>query len=255
MGLVNKGDDYMGFLSRLFHKKKFIKQEEPKSIFEIKVNPPAYHQTAEDKERQNQEIKNILEYEKNSSNPKFHRTKSEENASFNFFFKYKKRIDLLQNELINSINLIAKTKDVDIKIQRCKDAIIVYDKYKNFCYSKGTGGKIYFDDMWEHCHNSKNPDFSYIQNVKDEYDYLINNRAKLIFEQQIDIKISKFKRVSEKELKAYIKNNPGILQKNIYKEFDTDYKNVIKSALESMDKENKIIRKKYGNSYELYIKN
>lgn len=245
----------MSLFSKLFHKKKVIKKEQPKSIFEIKGKASTPHKISTDEERQNEEIKNILEYEKNSPNPKFHRTKSMENLSDNFFVKHKTKIDSLENELMNSINLMAKTKDVDIKIQRCKDAINVYDKFKNFCYSKGTGGKIYFDDMWEHCHNSKDPDFSYIQDVKDKYNYLINNRAKLIFKQQTDIKISKFKKVAEKELKAYIKNNPGILQKDIYKEFDTDYRNVIKSTLQSMDKENKITRKKHGNSYELYINN
>lgn len=57
------------------------------------------------------------------------------------------------------------------------------------------------------------------------------------------------------ELIPYIKNNPGILQKDIYKNFNMEYKYLIQQILYDMDKDNKIIRKKHGNSYELYIKN
>jgi tetratricopeptide (TPR) repeat protein len=57
------------------------------------------------------------------------------------------------------------------------------------------------------------------------------------------------------ELIPYIKNNPGILQKDIYKNFNMEYKYLIQQILYDMDKNNKIIRKKHGNSYELYIKN
>lgn len=244
----------MGLFSKLFHKKKIKKKEEPKSIFDIKITSPNHNETLEDKEREDIEIKNILEYEKNSSNPKFHRTESEKNASFDFSFKYKEEITLLENQLIDYKNSTFKTNDIDTKIQKCKATINIYNKFKNFCYSKGIGGKIYFDDMWEHCHNSKNPDFSYIQNVKDKYDYLINNRNELILKQMKDIKINNFKKVAEEQLTHYIKNNPSVLQKYLYEEFDSDYKGIIKSALQSMDKNNKITRKKHGSSYELYIK-
>lgn len=56
-----------------------------------------------------------------------------------------------------------------------------------------------------------------------------------------------------KELPPYIKNNPGILQQDVYKNFDLEYKDMIRSLLYYMDKNNTITRKKHGRSYELYM--
>jgi len=41
----------MGLFSKLFHKKKVIKKEQPKSIFEIKGNPPAPHKISTDENK------------------------------------------------------------------------------------------------------------------------------------------------------------------------------------------------------------
>ena len=62
------------------------------------------------------------------------------------------------------------------KIKACDAVINSFEKCKKFCYGKGKGGTIYFQDMWEYCHNSKNQQFSYIDSfveLKEELqDYL-----------------------------------------------------------------------------------
>lgn len=58
----------------------------------------------------------------------------------------------------------------------------------------------------------------------------------------------------ENEVLKIIKENPGIIQKDIYKKFDQDLKSDISSLLYFMAKDGKIKREKAGNSYKLNIK-
>ena len=58
----------------------------------------------------------------------------------------------------------------------------------------------------------------------------------------------------ENEVLKIIKENPGIIQKDIYKRFDPDVKSDISSLLYFMAKDGKIKREKAGNSYKLNIK-
>lgn len=52
-------------------------------------------------------------------------------------------------------------------IEQCHKAIDAFESFRNYCYKKSKDGQIYFNDMWEHYHNSKDPCFSYIQSTKD----------------------------------------------------------------------------------------
>lgn len=117
------------------------------------------------------------EYERNSTNPKFHRTEKEEELSFNFNQKYGDKIQPFEEAIYNAAAAIgpcgkrwektATVEEIDEKIRSCNDAIQKYDALKAICYKAGRGGTIYFDDTWEHCHNSKNPDFSYISSIEE----------------------------------------------------------------------------------------
>lgn len=121
------------------------------------------------------DLQNAIENEKKSTNPKFHRTASEEDLSFNFSYKHSKKLYLLEEELQHNANLAFSNYQIDLRIEQCKLAIDSYEKLKNFCTSNGKDGQIYFEDMWEHLHNSKNPDFRFIENVELEYKYLTKN--------------------------------------------------------------------------------
>lgn len=127
-----------------------------------------------------------LKYEKTSTNPKFHRTEKEEELSFNFSMRYSDVLSKLENNIYDNAENVGKagirwiksaTQDELIdKIKACDAVINSFEKCKKFCYGKGKGGTIYFQDMWEYCHNSKNQQFSYIDSfveLKEELqDYL-----------------------------------------------------------------------------------
>lgn len=94
-----------------------------------------------------------------SYNPKFHRTESEKELDFNFFFKYKDEIEKYEN-------LIYAFMESDF-IEDTVKSILAFDDFKKFCFSKGKGGKIYFEDTWLNCHNSHNSCFSYRDGIID----------------------------------------------------------------------------------------
>ena len=50
-----------------------------------------------------------------------------------------------------------------------------------------------------------------------------------------------------------IRENPSILQKDLYQEFDSDFKQDISNMLYTMDKDQEIKREKSGNTYKVYV--
>lgn len=104
-----------------------------------------------------------------SYNPKFHRTESEKELDFNFFFKYKDEIEKYEN-------LIYAFIESDF-IEDTVKSILAFDDFKKFCFSKGKGGKLYFEDSWLNCHNSNNARFSYrdriVENLDNIYKYCL----------------------------------------------------------------------------------
>lgn len=174
--------------------------------------------------------------EKNSSNPKFHRTEREENLSFNFIEKYGSQIDNLTEKFESAYEKAYKTKDLDERILLLNESLKAFEKAKKFCYSKGNGGTIYFQDMWEHLHNSQNECFSYLNNIEDFLRACIFQR---------DVVIPKIMDI--------VVHTPGILQKNIYKLLPDVDKSTIQYTIKYLENKNKIFRIKKGNSYELHI--
>ncbi len=71
-----------------------------------------------------------------------------------------------------------------VRLQSVKDPIerlpilqaIVNDFYslKTICEQAGPEYAEYFSKVWEHCHNSRNPDFSYIEKYENELNEMIN---------------------------------------------------------------------------------
>ena len=180
-------------------------------------------------------LKDTMQNNNYSSNPKFHRTPKEENMAFNFSQRYSQKISSLEHSFLESNRKANKLTSIEQKIEQCKLTILYYEQAKQFCYSKGKGGQLYFDDMWEHCHNSSNPDFSYISSVKDhiaELEHLKNYIIPTIL-----------KTVSE---------NEGILQKNIYQYLESESKSTVQKTIRDLESSNQLKRIKKGSSYELY---
>ena len=116
----------------------------------------------------------------------------------------------------------------------------------------------YRPTMHMHCHNSKNSDFEFVvpyeerlkyihENydalIKDEEEKLANEAKKQNLLENIDV---------ETDLKNIISNNPGVLQSELYKNFDPLLKDVISEILYYWAKEGKVNREKSGRSYKLF---
>ena len=177
-----------------------------------------------------------LQEEKKPSNPKFHRTDKEENLSFNFMMKYGHEVDILTDRCESLYRDSFITNDLSDKINILNEAAKAFEIAKKFCYSKGKGGTIYFQDMWEHLHNSTNPCFSYLDNIQIALE-------EAIFQKDIVIP----------NILTTISNNDGILQKNIYKLLPDIDKSTIQRTIKQLESNNVISRDKKGNSYMLHV--
>lgn len=179
-----------------------------------------------------------LEYENSSSNPKFHRTAQEEELSFRFSIRYESEIHTLENNFETLYRDAAREQNIDEKILKLNEAIDAFEKAKRFCYSKGKGGTIYFQDMWEYLHNSRNSCFSYVDNIN-------NSLNEAVIERDVIIP-GILNAIYEKEF---------ILQKDLYKMFPTIERRHLQYVVQRLEHDNCITKTKHGNSYELRIKN
>lgn len=131
----------------------------------------------------------FLERDLTKHNPKFSRTDKEEELSFQFSYRNSDKLAKLDAEIYAAKNNIGKAgirwqkkasvEEIQERIKQCDNAITVYEKYKKICY-RSKGGQIYFQDMWEYCHNTHNPCFDYIDDVvklKAELENLLQNKA------------------------------------------------------------------------------
>lgn len=174
-----------------------------------------------------------LRQEVNSTNPKFHRTDSEEELAFNFYSKYVEQINRLVNLFENPYHEESRTYNYQDKIALLELAIENFDKAKKWCYSKGKGGQIHFDDMWMNLHNSQTECFSYATQIQHRLDFI---KTLMVIRQQIlDI----------------VNQTPGILQKDIYKFFNEEQKSDVVYAIKDLVKDDCLLKEKKGNSYSL----
>lgn len=100
-------------------------------------------------------------------NVKFHRTEHEEELSFNFEKRFGYEILILEEKFESLYQNACQSDSLDIRIDLLYEAAEAFEKAKNFCYSKGKGGTIYFQDMWEYLHNANRPSYSYMDIITD----------------------------------------------------------------------------------------
>lgn len=186
------------------------------------------------------EALNAMRSMQTSSNPKFHRTDNEEKRSAQFLSKHGHTLQIYVDSFEETYRLASKAESLgyyDKALEKYNEAIAKFNEAQAFAYRFGEGGQIYFDDMWNHMHNSRNPDFSWktwpegrIREIVLERDYLIP------------------------ELKRIIGETPGILQKDTYQYFKPELKSKIQELLKELSDGNVIYRTKKGSSYSLFIK-
>ena len=191
-------------------------------------------------ERIEQACKIAEEYYSKSSNPKFHRTKEESSAATQFSMENSKLIKKYEDEMYNSI--IYDTKyPLSERIEACNQSIQVYNHFKSFCYSS-FGGKIYFQNMWEYCHNAHNECFSYKDMLKEKLTKLQN---KLTKEQDVND--------LENDLYELLTIENPILQSKLFSYYSPKYKYAIKKILSEWESYNAIKKTKYKNSYMIEL--
>lgn len=118
------------------------------------------------------------EYErkrKNSSNPKWHRTSKEKDESFKFSFDNRSKISKYETDIYNDGRPYDNTLSIDERIEACGSSIRAFYILKDFCYQTN-GGKIYFQDMWEYCHNSREECFSFVDHLTAQLEKLKNKK-------------------------------------------------------------------------------
>ena len=160
---------------------------------------------------------------------------SDEELMLQFSQKYETEL----NQVIDNFEVpylkMNDVDDYDEKLALLNIARKEYFKAKEFCYSKGRGGKLYFRDMYERLHNSKNTCFS--------YEDMINNSIKGIIET---------KKIRE-QLLNLIKENDGILQRDIYSLLPSFEKDNILRCLRALVVENIVYKVKVSNTNELHL--
>ena len=181
--------------------------------------------------------KHAIERENKSQNISLHRTQKEEDLSFNFEMNHGYEIGKYVDAFEKCYRLAMSENDLCKKIELLEKTISNYEKSKAWFY-RTKGGTIYFQDMYEHLHNSRNDDFSYIDQIKDELEECIEERDFII-----------------PKILEIIKNYPeGILQKDIYQHLPDISRTQIQKFIRNFEREGLITREQSKGSYLLTIK-
>lgn len=205
-----------------------------------------YKKIAKSKENETLNIpsqNNIIQTaRKVSSNPKFNRTEYENELTDAFFIKHHSQLQYAGTEIFKAVQQANNFKDnIDDKIELCNKAIHLFYEHKKFC-SQSEGGKLYFADHWEHCHNSRRECFSFIERTEE-----LLKDLQLNYDEYNEY-YTKLKTL-DKDLLKFLSDNVPILQRDIYKHFKTRLKYDIQKYLRDFQKSGLIIREKSGNSY------
>ncbi len=102
-----------------------------------------------------------------SVNAKHSRTDHEKNLISEFRTLHGDLLEKLEDAVYDCNRRMKKAEDPAVKAELCRKTISAYNKLKTVCNNTGPGGALYFEDMWEHCSNSVNPDFRFIDPVEE----------------------------------------------------------------------------------------
>lgn len=185
------------------------------------------------------------EYVAKSSNPKWHRSEYEKQISFDFSFNNRQIIDRYEALMINEGKPFDSSVDVLSNINICEASLQAFNDLKQFCY-QSEGGKIYFQDMWEHCYNSKEECFSWSDKLKERIKYLDDNKE-LLLDKELKLPTLSY------DLLDYLKAHNEIIQKDIYADFNPLLKYAIQQQLRDFEKTKIIKRTKYKNTYKIEV--
>ena len=203
---------------------KFSKTKEDNYLDKLKNDIPLNKNEWED--FVNISSKKVKAEEEKINNPSFHRTPKEEELAYQFSIKYS--------------NIIAKNEkeiymDENDNIESLKKKLEAFRKFKDYCYKKSKGAKIYFQDTFEYLHNTNNDCFSYEEEIIARINYLEDVEG------------------AERQIINLLKDKKEILQKDLHTYIDEFDKYFLRSLIWQMEKDGKIKRDKYKSTYKLYL--
>ena len=167
-----------------------------------------------------------------------------------YYATIRDEIKPLEEILVSFAVASKEQKQVDDRIEILKALVQSYYDLKSKCISLGPDYQEYFVNMWEKCHNSRNPEFSYIKRFEEELGNLQSKRDTLKLEEERHQKESDG---LEERVIAILRENTSILQIDIYKNFDPIVQNDIQSILYFMAKNGRITREKSGRTYLIHF--
>lgn len=91
---------------------------------------------------------------------------------WDFYTNNKKFIDKYETKLVSFASKEKAKMDSDKKIKLLKKMIEYYYNMKEVFFNKGSYFEEYFLQTWEHCSNSKQTDFKYIEKYEKKLERL-----------------------------------------------------------------------------------
>lgn len=156
-----------------------------------------------------------------------------------------------ESKMVALASSLGKGMDTDTQIAVLSELIKEFYEIKDYCETLGEEYRDYFSKTWEHCHNSKCSDFCYIARYEEQLAQLQRNYETL--KEKDNLYIQNVKDLKQRVLSC-IRENPGILQTELYKRFDETVKPDIQEILYFASKDGLIIRQKAGRTYKLNSK-
>ena len=160
-------------------------------------------------------------------------------------------IDKIQNEYNYFLNnwISSKSKGVKEEYSSLKSFVLYIKDVRKLVYSMNECFVKWYDDIIGD---------SYLCTREKEMKYIEENYDKLIQEEnqrrEKERFVNEMSNGLEEELLSIIKDNPGILQSDVYGKYGPVLKDKISEILYFMNRDGKITREKNGRSYNLYIK-
>ena len=155
--------------------------------------------------------------------------------------RYEKTLERMDDQITN---ILPQNDDpADQKVSAYQKAIARFDKIKEFCDSKGKGGSLYYAN---HFAEDK-------ESIISEYNEFMNEEYQEMKDQeQEDAEYFQYCRDTKKQILKLASAADGYLQKDIYKQFPSEDKNLVIKMINDLCKEGKLSKSKQGNTNLLF---
>lgn len=201
--------------------------------------------TEEQKERYYKGLREHEEYIHHSANPKWHRSSEEQKLKSDFLIEHSPIIKSYEKKTDCIPDVYNKKINIESRIDMGNQALNALYVFRDYCY-QFPGGKLYFQDMWEHCHNSREECFSAITQLENHVAYLEENKSDFLYRE------SRLPTLRQ-DLIEYLSTHENVIQKNIYPDFGIILKADIQKELRELEKDGIITRIKKSGSYLLAL--